>query len=357
MTYALIGCGRIARHHIDAVLANNLNIIALCDVDTKNAHTLAEMSNINPSFFTDYMDMLNSCKPDLVAIATPSGNHTKIALDCIAMGANVLIEKPVSLSIEDADEIIKAAKEKGVVVGACHQNRFNRSVQKLKEAVDTGRFGQIFHITANIRWNRNKNYYDQAKWRGTWAQDGGCLMNQCIHNIDLLRWIMGSEAIEVFSYTKNFCHPYIEAEDFGVGVVKFANGGIGIIEGTVNVFPKNLEETLYVFGERGTVKLGGASVNRIDEWIFEDGLDCLDDVRREFSETPPDVYGFGHTPLYRDLINAIKYKSEPSVTALEGKKSMELILAMYESSFEGKPIQLPLKNVSTLNYIGGHHAV
>ena len=350
MTYALIGCGRIAQKHIDAAKANKLNISALCDSDISQAHALAEANNVQPAFFADYNEMLGSLKPDFIAIATPSGNHAEIALDVINAGCNALVEKPVALSICDADAIIKAAEAKKVVAGACHQNRFNRSTKKLRDAADAGRFGRVFHITANIRWNRNKSYYDQAKWRGTWAQDGGCLMNQCIHNIDLLRWIMKDEAREVFAYTRNFNHPYIEAEDLGAGVVKFEGGGIGIIEGTVNVFPKNLEETLYVFGEKGTVKLGGASVNRIDEWLFEDGIDSLEDVQREFSENPPDVYGFGHTPLYADFIGAISNGSKPAITISDGKKSMELILAMYKSSFENVPVKLPLDSCSTLDF-------
>ena len=351
MTYALIGCGRIARSHIDAAVANKLNIAALCDNDISKAHTQAEENDLSTSFFADYRKMLSSIKPDFAAIATPSGSHAKIALDCINAGCNVLIEKPVSLSVKDADEIAATAKAKKVVVGVCHQNRFNRSVKKLHNAVESGRFGRIFHIAANIRWNRNKGYYDQAKWRGTWAQDGGCLMNQCIHNIDLLRWIMGSEVQEVFSYTRNFAHPYIEAEDLGVGIVRFSNESIGVIEGTVNIFPRNFEETLHVFGEKGTVKLGGISVNRIDEWLFEDGLESLEDVQKEFSENPPDVYGFGHTPLYADFMTAINNGTEPAITVLDGKKSMELILALYKSSFENTPVKLPLESCSTLDFV------
>ena len=163
---------------------------------------------------------------------------------------------------------------------------------------------------------------------------------------------MGSDIEEVFAYTQNFAHPYIEAEDTGLAVVKFQNGGLGLIEGTVNVYPKNLEETLYVFGERGTAKLGGTSVNRIDEWAFEDGIDTLESVRDEFSENPPDVYGFGHTPLYADFIKAIKNKTEPYITLADGKKSVEMILAIYKSSATGMPVKLPLKECSTMDFVG-----
>lgn len=352
MTYALIGCGRISSNHIRAVKNNNLNIIALCDTEISKAKQLANENNINTSFYTSHKEMLQDLKPDIIAIATPNGIHTDIAIDCLKAGCHIILEKPIALSIKDADAIIFEAKKNNVKVTACHQNRFNLSVQKLRSAIDAGRFGRILHITAHIRWNRGKAYYDQDDWRGTWTLDGGCLMNQCIHNIDALRWLMGSDVQEVFAYSKNFIHPFIEIEDLGVGLVKFSNGGIGVIEGTVNVFPKNLEETLYVFGEKGTVKLGGKSINQIDEWIFEDGMDTLEDVRREFSENPPDVYGFGHTPLYADFIDKIKNGGEPSISLEEGKKSMELILAMYKSSFEGVPVKLPLENCSTLDFIG-----
>lgn len=352
MTYALIGCGRIAQNHISAALSNNLEVAALCDSDIPTAQDLKEKNKLESAIFADYKKMLHELKPDIVAIATPSGTHADIAINCIRADCNVLIEKPIALSIEDADKIIEESKTKNIIVACCHQNRFNRSVQKLHGAVKEGRFGRIYNIAAHIRWNRNRNYYDQAKWRGTWAQDGGCLMNQCIHNVDLLRWIMGCDVDEAFSYTTNAMHPYIEAEDIGLAVVKFLNGGLGLIDGTVNVYPKNLEETLYVFGERGTVKLGGASVNRIDEWMFEDGLDSLESVQKEFNENPPNVYGFGHSPLYSNLIKAIEDGTKPYITAEDGKKSMEIILAIYKSSFTNKPIKFPVGVCSTLDFSG-----
>ncbi|MCL2222876.1 MAG: Gfo/Idh/MocA family oxidoreductase [Oscillospiraceae bacterium] len=352
LRYALIGCGRISPNHIKAAIDNDLDIVGLCDTDRKNAECLAEKFNLTTvGIYTDYEKMLQSNEIDIAAIATESGNHAAIALDCIGKEVNILIEKPIALSLMDTDNIMKAAIKNNVTVSCCHQNRFNLSVQKLHSAVTQNRFGRISHIAAHIRWNRGKSYYEQAKWRGTWAQDGGCFMNQCIHNIDLLRWLMNSEVDEVFAYTENFAHPYIEAEDTGLAVVKFKNGSLGLIEGTVNVYPKNLEETLYVFGERGTAKLGGTSVNRIEEWAFEDGLDTLESVKDEFSENPPNVYGFGHAPLYADFIDALENNREPSITALEGKRSIELILAIYKSSKEGKPVKLPLDDCSTVDFV------
>lgn len=176
-------------------------------------------------------------------------------------------------------------------------------------------------------------------------------MNQCIHNIDLLRWMMGDEVEEVFGMTDRLNHPYIEAEDLGIAIVKFKNGAYGIIEGTTDVYPKNLEETLYLFGEKGTVKAGGTSVNKIEEWRFSDTLDDPDEVIKEFSENPPNVYGFGHTPLYADVIDAIENNREPYVNAEAGKRALELVLAIYKSAAEGAPVKLPLKTCATIDYI------
>ena len=211
--------------------------------------------------YIDYKEMLEAEELDLIAICTESGSHASIALDCIDAGVNLIVEKPIALSLEDVDFIIEKAKEKNVKVCSCHQNRFNKSVQKIREAMEQGRFGRLLHGTAHIRWNRGQDYYTQAPWRGTWAQDGGALMNQCIHNIDLLRWMMGDDIVEVVGMTDNMMHDFIETEDLGLALVKFANGSYGVIEGTTNIYPRNLEETLYLFGEKGTVKAGGKSVN------------------------------------------------------------------------------------------------
>jgi len=287
-----------------------------------------------------------------VAICTESGKHDQIALDCIEAGCHLIIEKPIALSLDKADQIIEKAKARNLKVCACHQNRFNKSVQKLREAVIGGRFGRLLYGTAHIRWNRGKEYYTQAPWRGTWEQDGGALMNQCIHNIDLLRWMMGEEITEVFAVTDNLIHDFIEAEDLGLAIVKFKNGSYGLIEGTTSIYPQNLEETLYIFGEKGTAKLGGKSVNLIEEWKFSETLDDPANVKELYSENPPNVYGFGHTPLYADVIDAILNNREPYVTAEDGRKALELVLAIYLSAKEKKAVQLPLQNVSTLDFIG-----
>lgn len=353
MKYALIGCGRISPNHIAAAKANNLDFVAVCDIDPKNMHDKIikfELGDIHA--YTDYKELLEKENPELVAIATESGKHAKIAIDCINAGCNVIIEKPIALSIADADEIIRLGREKGVKVCANHQNRFNKSIQKIRDAVEKERFGKMFYGTAHIRWCRDWEYYSRANWRGTWEQDGGALMNQCIHNIDLLRWMLGNEIDTVMGMTDRLNHDYIEAEDFGIAIIKFKNGAYGVVEGTTDIYPKNLEETLYLFGQKGTVKAGGTSVNRIEEWRFSDQLDNPEEVLERFHENPPNVYGFGHTPLYADMIDAIKNNRDPYVTGEDGKRALELVLAIYKSAAEGRPVKLPLFDCSTLDFEG-----
>ncbi len=353
MRYALIGCGRISPNHIAAAKANGLEFAGLCDIDTgmlQDKVLKFDLAHVHQ--YTDYHEMLEKEKPELVAIATESGKHAAIALDCIKAGCNLIIEKPIALSLADADEIIKAARERGVKVCASHQNRFNKSVQKIREALEKNRFGRMFYGTAHIRWCRDWEYYARAKWRGTWQQDGGALMNQCIHNIDLLRWMMGDEVDEVIGMTDRLNHPYIEAEDLGIALIKFKNGAYGIIEGTTDIYPQNLEETLYLFGEKGTVKAGGQSVNCIEEWRFSDTLDDPEAVKKQFAENPPNVYGFGHTPLYADVIEAIENDREPYVNGEAGRRALELVLAIYKSAAEHLPVKFPLINCSTLDFAG-----
>lgn len=354
MRYALIGCGRISPNHIAAAQANQLEIVAVCDLDKRNMRDKELKFELGESVhqYTDYFEMLQKEKPELVAIATESGNHAKIALDCMDYGCNLIIEKPIALSIEDADQIIEKADRLRLKVCACHQNRFNKSIKKIREAVEKNRFGRMFYGTAHVRWCRDHEYYDRANWRGTWEQDGGALMNQCIHNIDLLRWMMGDEVEEVVGMTDRLHHDYIEAEDLGIALIKFKNGSYGIVEGTTNVYPKNLEETLYLFGEKGTVKAGGQSVNVIEEWRFSDMLDDPEEIKRQFHENPPNVYGYGHTPLYADVIDAIKNDRKPYVDAEAGKRALELVLAIYKSSSEKSIVNFPLENCTTIEFKG-----
>lgn len=354
LKYALIGCGRISPNHIAAALDNDLDIVAICDIDPSMMDEKVKQFKLPSSVkqYKDYKKMISELDIDLAAICTESGYHADIALSCIEEDIHLIIEKPIALSLTDADLIIAKSKEKNIKVCACHQNRFNKSVQKIREAVVEGRFGKLLHGTAHIRWNRGKNYYKQAPWRGTWELDGGALMNQCIHNIDLLRWMMGSDVIDVVGMTDRLSHDYIEAEDLGIALIRFKNGSYGIIEGTTNVYPNNLEETLYLFGETGTVKAGGKSVNIIEEWNFSDGKDDPEQVKDTYRENPPNVYGYGHIPLYSDVIDAISNDREPYISAEEGRKALELILAIYKSSEERKHVALPLSGTSTLDFKG-----
>ncbi len=353
MRYALIGCGRISANHIVAAKNNDLEICGICDIVPENMMDKVRKFGLTESIlYTDYKEMLAKEKPELVAIATESGKHSEIAIDCIESGCNVIIEKPIALSMSDARKIIQAGEEKGVKVCACHQNRFNKSIQKIHEAVEMGRFGHMMYGTANIRWSRDYEYYHRASWRGTWEQDGGALMNQCIHDIDLIRWLMGDDIVEVVGMTDRLIHDYIEAEDLGIALVKFANGAYGIIEGTTNIYPKNLEETLYLFGDKGTVKAGGEAVNLIEEWRFSDYMDEAEQVKNEFSEVPPNVYGYGHSKLYADVIDAIKTGRNPLVDGHAGMRALELVLAIYKSAAEGKAVKLPLEDCSTMDFKG-----
>lgn len=356
MKYALIGCGRIAVNHVKAASNNGLDVVAFCDIDYPKIDALLEKAGCGAfpqaERYTDYRRMLaEHPELELVAIATESGEHARIALDCIDAGVNCIIEKPMAMSMADADEIVRRAGEKGVKVSACHQNRFNVAVQELRRAVESGRFGRLSHGSIHVRWNRGRQYYDQAKWRGTWEQDGGTLMNQCIHGIDLLRWMMGDEAVEVYGQTRQRFHDYLEAEDVGVAVVKFANGAVATIEGTSNVYPRNLEETLYVFGERGTVKIGGASTNNIDVWDFADETEA-DAANKGLKEATSNVYGNGHTSLYADVMDAIENDRAPYVDAVAGRNALEMVLAIYKSQKTGLPVRLPLEGFASTDMEG-----
>ena len=355
MNYALIGCGRIATNHMKAAVNNKLNIVAVCDILPEAMvallakHDLQNDASIKR--YTDYKQMIAENEIELISIATESGNHAEIALHCIDNGVHVIIEKPMAMSIDDAEEIIRRSEEKHVKVAACHQNRFNIAVQELRQALEAGRFGRLSHGSIHVRWNRNEGYYTQAPWRGTWAQDGGCLMNQCIHGIDLLRWMMGDEVDEVYGVTQQQFHDYLECEDIGKAVVKFKNGAVGTIEGTTNVYPKNLEETLYLFGETGTVKIGGTSTNNIDVWDFADESEA-DQKNKGLQEATSNVYGNGHTSLFADMMDAIEHDRKPYVDAVAGRNALEMILAIYQSAATGKAVKLPLKGVASTDFTG-----
>lgn len=331
MNFAIIGCGRISKNHIEALVSNNnlCNLVAVCDfvesraLDRKKQYEEKVNSKVN--IYTNYKVMLGQENIDCVSICTESGYHAEISIYCLNMGKHILIEKPMALTVEDAEKINELAKEKKLMVGVCHQNRFNPPIQKLRRAIEEGRFGKIVNITARILWTRDQNYYSQATWRGTKELDGGTLMNQCIHNIDLLQWMAGSEVERVHCERDTFLRD-IEMEDFGAILIRFKNGIIGIVEGSACVYPRNLEETLSVFGEKGTVVIGGLAVNKIQTWLFSDEKDYDKEYENEDIEN---VYGRGHIPLYENFIDSIINNKEPYINGIEAKRALEIILKGY----------------------------
>ena len=353
MKYALIGCGRIAPNHITAAKENHLEILALCDLDTEKASSFQKEEGLldDVKIYQDYEQMFKELPLDLVAVATSSGDHFKVALSAIRHGIHVIVEKPIALSLDDADQLIKEAEEHHVKLCVNHQNRFNPTIQEIYKAASSGRLGKLMMGDAVIRWYRGKDYYDQAPWRGTYEEDGGALMNQCIHNIDLLRWMMGGEIEEVVGYTRNERHDYLPVEDLGVALVKFKNGTVGKIEGSVNIYPDGLEETLSIFGTKGTVRAGGMAVNHMEVWNVEGEENSLSAIQERCNENPENVYGFGHVPLYRNMIEAIEENKEPLVSGIEGRKALEVVLGIYLSEKTGQKVKFPLHHVSTMDFI------
>lgn len=354
LRFALIGCGRISKNHITAMAVNAdaVELVALCDPIEANAKKQAdsylEQSGKTAPIYADYKKALDELAIDACAIATESGYHAEIALYCIRKGKHVLVEKPMALNTADAEQMIAEAKKHGVTLGVCHQNRFNAPIQELRKALDDGRFGKLVNGTARILWNRSMPYYQQAPWRGTWAQDGGTLMNQCIHNIDLLQWSMGGEPDTIMAMTGNYIRD-IEAEDFGAILIRFKNGAIGMVEGTACVYPKNLEETLSIFGETGTAVIGGLAVNRVETWNFAEPAAQDEQVAALAGTDPKDVYGSGHNLLYADYADAVRKGTAPLVSGEEGIKGMKIILAAYQSQKTGQPVPFDTLSFSTLD--------
>lgn len=355
LKFAIIGCGRISYKHVEGIVNNSDEavLVATCDPIESAAVKRAEeykssIKDAEVKVYKDYKEMLDKEDIDVVTIATESGYHPEIAIYCMNKGKHVVVEKPMALSTEDADRMIEAAKKNNVKLSVCHQNRFNPPIQKLRKAVEENRFGKLINGMASIRWTRDMGYYKQAPWRGTYELDGGTLMNQCIHDIDLLQWMMGGEVESVYAQTGTFLRD-IEAEDFGAIIIRFKNGAVGIIEGSACVYPKNLEETLSVFGETGSVVIGGLAVNKVETWRFADDKDNEDEILKQQEGDPDTVYGHGHTPLFKNVIDAINNGVEPLINGPEGKKGMEIILAAYKSQKTGEAVKFPMGNFSTLD--------
>jgi UDP-N-acetyl-2-amino-2-deoxyglucuronate dehydrogenase len=353
---AVIGCGRISYKGIEAVVNNKetLQLVATCDpieekaIAKKNEYIEKLGKDAKVTTYRDYKEMLEKEDIDIVYIATESGYHPEIAINCMNKGSHVIVEKPMALSTKDADEMIACAKKNNVKLCVSHQNRFNAAIQKLRSEVEADRFGKMVNGTARILWNRNMGYYEQAPWRGTYELDGGTLMNQCIHNIDLLQWMMCSEVDTVYAQCDTFLRD-IDAEDFGAIVIRFKNGAIGIIEGSACVYPNNLEETLSIFGEKATVCIGGLAVNKIETWRIEGSEESEDELLSAQEGDPDNVYGFGHTLLFKDVVDSIIENRQPLVNGEEAKKPLEIILAAYKSTATGMPVKFPLDDFSTMD--------
>ena len=353
---ALIGCGRISFKHIEAFAANHDRMILTGTCDPRRDRAEAKAAEYRKSFpgrevgiFSDYREMLEALRPDIVTIATESGYHARIATDCMELGAHVICEKPMALSTIDADAMVEVSARTGKKLAVCFQNRFNVPVRRARVAREAGRFGRMLHGAIQVRWNRNEAYYAEAPWRGTWELDGGTLMNQCTHGIDLLQWMMGEDAVRVQAATRRFLRP-IEAEDFGAAVVEFASGSVGVIEGSADIYPTNINETLSLFGSHGSVVIGGLAVNKIETWRFADAHtigDGEDKVLDPEAKDPPTVYGFGHSALFADFVDAIDSGRESLVSGRAGKKALEIILAIYESQKTGKAVYLPNQFATT----------
>lgn len=340
LRFAIIGCGRIASKHAESIAAlPEASLAAVCDIVPERAQAFAGKYGAEP--FTSYEEMLNRADIDIVTIATSSDLHAPIGIAAAQAGKHVMVEKPMAMTLKSADELIRACKDAGVKLAVIHQNRFNKSIKLLRQALDGGRFGKLTHGQATVRWNRDDNYYAQAPWRGTKLQDGGVLMNQSIHNIDLLQWMFGP-VDTVFGYTATNLRP-IEMEDVGAAVIKFKNGAIGLIEAASTIYPKNIEETLNVFGETGSVMVGGIAVNRIETWEFPDSEEEKKEIFAAQESDPPTVYGFGHREIIADMMEAIRHDRSPAVPGEEGRKALEIILAIYRCQETKQPVKFPLE--------------
>lgn len=341
--FGLIGCGRIARNHLKAIASlDNAHLTAVCDIVDERLAEAKEQYRCRT--YVDYREMLKDPDIEIVSICTPSGLHARPAIDAMNAGKHVLVEKPMAMSLQEAGAMIAAAEKNKVLLGVVHQNRFNKAIVKLRQALEEGRFGKLTHGAMTVRWHRDKNYYDQAPWRGTWAQDGGCLMNQSIHNIDLLQWMLGPVE-SVFAYTATNARE-IEGEDAAVAVLKFRNGAFATIEASTTVYPRNLEETLHIFGTTGTAGIGGVAVNKVESWRFE-GVDEAA-VLADQDKEPPNVYGFGHYDIIKDFVAALEGGRQPAVPGEEGCKALEIILAIYHSVKYREEVKLPLAEKFTI---------
>lgn len=337
-TFALVGCGRIAQRHAE-LLSNQIDgakLIAVCDVDETKVDSFARKYGV-PGY-RDIDAMMREVHPDVVSVLTPSGLHARHVLQLAPYGKHIVVEKPMALTLDDADAMIAACDRHGSRLFVVKQNRFNVPVTKLREAVESGRFGKMVMGTVRVRWCRPQAYYDQDAWRGTWALDGGVLTNQASHHIDLLEWMMG-DVESVFAKSATALVD-IEAEDTAIALLKFRSGALGVIEATTATRPKDLEGSISILGERGAVEIGGFAVNEMKTWNFSTTESDDKDVLGRYSVNPPNVYGFGHKAYYEHVLECLESGKHQLVDGLEGRRSVELITAIYESIETGREVTM-----------------
>ncbi|WP_271008567.1 Gfo/Idh/MocA family protein [Paucibacter sp. B51] len=342
INFAIIGCGRIAKRHAELLGTGQISgarLAAVCDIDPSRAKAFAERFGV-PGY-TSIEEMLAAPGIDAVSVLTPSGMHAEHAIKVANAGKHIVVEKPMALRLEDADEMIAAADRNNVRLLVVKQNRFNVPVAKAREALEAGRFGQLVLGTVRVRWCRDQSYYAQDAWRGTFAQDGGVIANQASHHVDMLGWFMGP--VESIHARGVRALVDIEAEDTCVATIKFRSGAVGVVEATNATRPKDLEGSLSVLGSGGTVEIGGFAVNKIRHWNFVEPRDEDAQVMDKFSVNPPNVYGFGHQAYYEHVVAVLDGREKALVDGHEGRASLELVAALYESMASGLEVKLPLQ--------------
>jgi UDP-N-acetyl-2-amino-2-deoxyglucuronate dehydrogenase len=337
--FALVGCGRIAARHADLLGRGQIvgaQLVGVCDVALERAVDLGRKFNV--PFFEDMHELISSTDPHVIVVLTESGNHARHVLELVRYRKHVVVEKPMALTLDDADAMIRACEAARVRLFVVKQNRFNVPVVKLREAIAQERFGKLVLGAVRVRWCRPQSYYDQAPWRGTWAMDGGVLTNQASHHVDLLEWMMG-EVESVFAMSSTALAK-IEAEDTAVVTLRFKSGALGLIEATTATRPEDLEGSISILGEGGSVEIGGFAVNKMKTWSFVEPRPGDSDVFEKFSVNPPNVYGFGHQAYYEHVIGCLTTGAPPLVDGFEGRRSLELINAIYESIETGREVLL-----------------
>jgi len=334
--FALIGCGAIANKHMIAInRLDNAEVVGAFDIDPQAARTFGEKNSI--STFTDVELMIEKTEPHVLNILTPSGNHAENVLELIRFNKHFVVEKPLALRLDQIDQIIEQCDKRGIKVFVVQQNRFNPPIQKMKEALNNGRFGKLVLGTVRVRWCRNQAYYDQKSWRGTWAYDGGVFTNQASHHIDMLIWLMGEvESVMAKTATRLV---NIEAEDTGVAILRFKNGALGILEATTATRPKDLEGSISILGEKGSVEVGGFFMNDLKTWNFKEADDMDAEIWGKFSKVPNET-AWNHSQFFKNVLDSLINGKRGLIDGLEGRKSVELINAIYESAETGREVAL-----------------